>query len=603
MEPARSAGRGGLQELDAGAFRRSAGGWLPFVLLLVLETPACGQSGRPSPQEHGSPNIILISVDTLRRDHVSAYGSSGGTTPALDRLAREGELFLNALSGSNWTLPAHMSLMTGLTAPAHGVEDDLEGLADSVVTLAKVLRKQGYRTCGFASHVYLQARYGFSRGFEKYEVRVDQPASQVTASALDWLKTRDDKPFFLFLHYFDLHWPFRPPPEFARRFSVVPGEAGAALSLFRLHDPRVQVPAEEQRTILALYDGEVAFTDQQIGLLLEGLRRQGVLDRTVVAIVSDHGEEFWDHGAFGHGTHLHGEVTRIPFLLRYPPRIEAGRRDPDLALLSDLPATLLSLAGLPVPAQFTRDGQDLLAPNRDASDRMVVLETTRWGPRRFAVRSLRYKLIGAGIYQPVAFSGSGTRLKPVRLEAVVQPPQLFDLATDPLEMRDLMGRDGYLEVERTLAEALKRHADRNVPGLRLSCTSSQGQVSYSGRVGLEGSLADDEFALLPGPDALVAPVSDGLFRFRLRPNGETLELVFPLAGNGGRMSLQLVRDGHELFHGAFSIPPPGGRRRVEGTPENGCMVWNPARPAWMQHTPVHLGQADLERLRSLGYAQ
>ena len=209
------------------------------VALASLFVAACGTG-------ETRPSILLISIDTLRRDHVGTYGHPRPTTPVLDALASEGAAFENAVSTSNWTLPAHMSMWTGLSPSAHQVEDDRDGLAPEVLTFVETLRENGYATAGFASHAYLEARYGFSRGFDRYAVGIDQRAETVSRQAVAWLDS-EPEPFFLFLHYFDPHWDYRPPIGFDTRFGARRPGAGRFRTLAPFFDPEHSMPGSLRR--------------------------------------------------------------------------------------------------------------------------------------------------------------------------------------------------------------------------------------------------------------------------------------------------------------------------------------------------------------------
>jgi arylsulfatase A-like enzyme len=316
----------------------------------------------------GGPNVLLISIDTLRPDHLGCYGYERPTSPALDALAAEGARFTTAVSPTSWTLPAHMTLLTALPPEVHGVIDDGLRLDASTVTLAEVLRARGYATAGFVSGPYLDAGYGFARGFDHYDdysaVRLSQPAvhrartSPALFGVLDaWLEEwhvapAPRKPFFVFLHMWDVHYDFNPPPPYDTLFDPtytgdVDGED---------FETGTQVyagmPARDLEHVIALYDGEIRYTDEWVGRIVDALRRRGVLDETVTIVTSDHGEEFFEHGMKGHRNGLYDESIRVPLVIRHPTAIPPGTVVDRQVRLMDVAPTVLALTTTPPPPTF-----------------------------------------------------------------------------------------------------------------------------------------------------------------------------------------------------------------------------------------------------------
>lgn len=571
------------------------------LLLGALALAGC----RPEP-----PNILLISIDTLRRDHVSAYGYPKPTTPALDRVAAEGALFENAWSTSSWTLPAHMSAFTGLGPSGHQVEEETDRLPAGVLTLAEHLRDQGYATAGFASHVFLGREFGFARGFEVYDVDVDQRADAVTRRATDWLARRPSRPFFLFLHYFDPHWNYDPPAELARRFD--PGYAGSAFGelefLLGFSDPRTPLPQDVAARIHGLYDGEIRYVDDQIGVLLAALRREGLLDRTVVAVVSDHGEELKDHGSFGHGGSLYAEVARVPMILRYPPRVPRGTRVRPPASLADLPATLSSLAGLPVPGPFRAEALDLaplLAGAREGPRRTLVLESTRVGPKRFALVTpeLRYQPRGSYSYtHPIrTLAGEASDL---HLELTL-PEGLYDLDRDPREQHNLLvnGQPRAQESLASLRRELREHLRRRVPGLYLICRPDKGASGgVWGEVAVPAPLLDEPFGCgLGAGDAVEPEPGSRGARLRLQLVGGEAWVGLPLAPGTSSVGLRLGAGPGAALR-ALRLPRPGEPRLLGRVGAGRCRLVLGLAPMSAEKGRLALPDEQVKRLRSLGYA-
>ena len=294
-----------------------------------------------------SPNVLLISIDTLRADHLSCYGYERPTSPAIDRIASEGVLFERLTAVSSWTLPTHMSLMTAVDPLVHGVLKDDRILALGVPTLSQRFLEAGYSTAGVVGGPYLNALYGFSRGFELYDdysvgdslygashdVETSAATLERAAQWLErWATAEPKRPFFLFVHFWDVHHDYQPPPPYDTLFqpaSIAPEDG----------------PERRARQI-ALYDGEIRYVDDHVGRLLEQVEAAGRRDDTIVAITADHGEELWQRGQRGHRSNLFDEVIHIPLIVRFPGRLPAGRRVTELVRQIDIAPTLLDLAGL-----------------------------------------------------------------------------------------------------------------------------------------------------------------------------------------------------------------------------------------------------------------
>jgi len=454
-----------LRRLAAGAaerlrrWQRNLGFALAALLAVaaLLPAPGGGRGGVASAPP-GAPNILLVSIDTLRADHVHSYGYPRPTTPRIDRLAAEGALFEQAIAPTSWTLPSHLTLLTGVPPEIHGVTLDGRKLAASVPTLAERLRDRGYASAGFVSGAYLDGRFGMAKGFEEYDdyslVRLaGATASEMISSptiarlGAEWLERwhRDGgrRPFFLFLHFFDPHSAYIPPPPYDRMFD--PDYAGelTGQALARDKSPsRFDLSPRDLEHVLALYDGEIAWTDHHVGLVIDQLQRLGALDRTIVVVTSDHGEEFLERGVIGHRTTLYDEVLRVPLVVRYPPRVPAGLRVSRQVRLMDVAPTLLSLAGLGAPTttvgQASRDLSPLLAA-ATASQVPELLAFADLHGQLAAVRTADHKL--------VEDRRTGAR-------------ELYDLRRDPRERVDLARSSPQLQLLRASLEDWQRFCRR-----------------------------------------------------------------------------------------------------------------------------------------------
>ena len=581
------------------------------VLIAAAGLSAC------EAREPRRPNVLLVSIDTLRRDHVSVYGYERPTTPRIDALAGEGTLFLNALSTSNWTLPSHMSLMTGLPPSLHGVEDDGSRLSGQVTTLAQALRQQGYATGGVTSHVYLGKQYGFARGFDHYETHVDQRAESATDHAIGWLESVDEGSFFLFVHYFDPHTDYDPPEPFAERFGATDRELGRIDTLKYHWNPDEPFPEEKLPALLRLYDGEIAYTDHHIGRLLDWLDERGRLDETIVAVVSDHGEDFGDHGTIGHGMHLHGEVTRVPMVIRYPAAVETSRRR-DLATLFDLPVTLLRLAGLDVPEQFELRGVDLGGDRETADgdrekasgDRVAIVESTRWGPKRFAVRHGDRSLMTVGSFRPIIVDDREGGSELAGFGPIPTGPALFDLAADPGESNDLLAAADPPEGVARLGAELTRYLDSSVRGVRMTCTANAGAGGYRVEVRSDASFVDEPFCLdaaagfsLTGLESSFNPRGLAAYGFDVELGPDPVTIFLPVAAESLGLTVRM-ESGAGPPHVAEAVLPDVGISATvpfvaDGAPRCTLEVPDPAMAPSDESS--ELSDEDLERLRSLGY--
>ncbi len=420
-----------------------------FVLLVGLAglAAAAWSIGRapesaPSLEDGRRPNVLLVSIDSLRADHLHAYGYPRETSPAIDALARDGALFRVVVAPSSWTLPSHMTLLTALPPELHGVTTNERRLEPRALTLAEVLRDAGYATAGFVAAPYVRAMYGFDQGFDVYDesivaeglfdslLGVTSPESTrlVTRYLEEWNTAGRKKPFFVFLHLWDVHYDYQPPPPYDTMFD--PDYDGPITGKDFLFDPNIRkgMPERDYAHVLALYDGEIRFVDEHIGRIVDHLRTLGVLDETVVVVTSDHGEEFLEHGRKGHGETLYDEVLLVPLVIRFPPGVARGRVIAEQVRLMDVAPTILALAGVPRPEAFgTPPGTEhgalslasALAPRSpaDVPELVAFSTTTMAKATRSSTRRPDAKLI---VHSP----------GPPR-------PELYDLKNDPREQSNL----------------------------------------------------------------------------------------------------------------------------------------------------------------------
>lgn len=315
---------------------------------LVLGLATCAHRARPV-------NVVIVAVDSLRPDHLGCYGYGKPTSPEIDGLAARGILFERVIGQASWTTPSFGTILTGLYPSQHGALALNNMMRQTVPTLATVLKAGGYATAGFVNAPALSPDYGFARGFDSYDIAEPEArgAARTTEEALAWIARTDARPFFLFLHYFDAHLPYSPPSGYDRFLD--PGYRGAVGSSFdpdRLAPNRETLLADmgtwsaaDWDRVKALYDGEIRFTDDAIGTLIRGLEARGLKGNTLIVFLSDHGQEFFEHGAYGHGHSLYGEVLSVPLVISMAGRLPEGVRVREQVRLVDVVPTILDILG------------------------------------------------------------------------------------------------------------------------------------------------------------------------------------------------------------------------------------------------------------------
>ncbi len=326
------------------------------------------------------PNVLLIVVDTLRADHLSAYGYARATSPHFDRIAQQGVLFERAFSTSSWTLPSHASILTGRYPHEHGaVKDRYDGRFRGI---AEELLHRGYQTGAFsANFLFFSRPSGFGRGFIRFEDFFQTPvdmasrtvfgkkfqmhvlfrlgyrkiigrrrAGDINSALLRWLDRKSDAPFFAFLNYYDSHDPYRPPQPYLSRFSKVPNPGGHINSSTQVLSGKLS--PDQVREEIDAYDGAVAYVDDQIDNLMAELKKRGLLENTIVVITSDHGELFGEHNLYRHRYALYRNLIHVPLVVFAPGRVPAGVRVSTPVSNMALPGTLLELLGANPNSEF-----------------------------------------------------------------------------------------------------------------------------------------------------------------------------------------------------------------------------------------------------------
>ncbi len=440
-----------------------------FLPLLILALAACAKQAAEPPDYGDRRPIVLISIDSLRADRCTPYGHRSETapgeetTPFLAKMAREGALFEKASAASPWTLPSHVTLLTGMHPREHFVRTRKYRIPEELELISGRLKSSGYQTAGFFSGPFLHNVWGFGHGFDVYQPGVaylasreagaqlaeagksneveqihDQShtdaecAEQVITKAMDWLERKDRyrEPFFLFLHLWDPHYDYFPPAEHRARF--LPQDSGRTKGDELLKE-EIPFTDDLKRELLALYDAEIRYTDDWIARLHARFEEWGIADDVILLVTSDHGDEFLEHGNRGHHLTLYEEVMHVPLLIRAPGLVPAGARVSGSVSLADVAPTLLDFAAAtPWTGRSGASLRPLLAGGGgDHSVRMDLLRPTK-----------EIELIG--------WREGGEKLI---FDAKLKVSRIFDLNADPAE-RTSRSFEGWDDPDAFLRRAL-----------------------------------------------------------------------------------------------------------------------------------------------------
>ena len=400
-----------------------------IVAACVLGACSGGGSRSISRKKLRGANVLLITLDTTRADHIGAYGYAAAQTPSLDALARDGVLFEHCITATAYTLPSHSSIMTGLYPASHGVRINGDAaLADTNTTLAERLSAKGYRTGAFVGAFVLDGRWGLSQGFQHYDdyfklgadqrldlAKVQRPANQVVDATLKWLDEPSTKPFFAWVHMYDAHTPYDPPEPFRSRFSGP----------------------------TALYDGEISFADSQVGRLLAWLDQKRLKDNTIVVIVADHGEGLGNHGEDEHGYYIYDYAVHVPLIVRIPGA--ANLRVPAQVRTIDIAPTILEVVTGEAPKDVQGASLIPLVNGQKENQRYAYSESMAtklqygWAAL-YGLRTNEYKFIEA------------------------PRSELYDLKQDPSEFLNRLDSDRRIALQlRGEMARVRQDSDRRAP--------------------------------------------------------------------------------------------------------------------------------------------
>ena len=575
------------------------------LLALVWVGASCTTS-----DEHARPNVVLIIVDALRPDHLGCYGYDRPTSPVMDSLAERAIVFETAIAPAPWTKTSFSSFLTSLHPFQHGVVGWESIMPDTVVTLSEILRDNGYATLAVINMLGITDRFMVLKGTEEVSAaaKYKRDAAKATADAIEMM-TRATQPFFIIVHYFDVHWPYRPPIKFIDQVcsgsSIDPLSARHATKRDSDESPGADTIERE----MLLYDACIRFADQGIGKIIDFLEETGVRQETVVIVTADHGEAFWEHGVGSHGHNLYDEAIRVPLILDYPARYPESKRIKAQVGLIDLVPTVVSLTG--AVDGHRREGSDLtrLIETGAASvnrkpylpcDLILSESTLRKSPDTKSIRASDWKII---------------------IEPATALVELYNLRDDGAEKVNLWGRGGA--IGDSLFRLLQQVPGSSVNGWRLGFTGQPQTAGFRANVrllegarlkGLKRAVAGGEATLEVGQDSTyfrveVRPKRQQLFLFDTEPGNA--RVMFEIISDDGRAAtIYTGRKGTVTGSDAFvldtktatGLPEVFDSNRQSGAP--GAYVWwlHGKAPADVSKSAV-LTPEEKKRLRALGYIQ
>jgi arylsulfatase A-like enzyme len=395
-----------------------------------------------TPQQK-TKNVILVSLDTLRADHLSCYGYPRETTPNIDELTKDSVVFLNTFAPSPWTLPSHVSLFTGLNCINHQVYYNGQKIDPAILTLADVLRQQSYSNGAITGGGFVSGSFGFNKGFDSYRVsgNITTPdsAHRIYEASQNWIRKHKDRNFFLFIHTYQIHTPYLSPAPYNEYFLAKDAEYKRFYQReFRFYQENRYSPVSEKlrQNIIDLYDGGIRYTDEAlIKTLIEGLKALNIYNNTMLIILSDHGEEFYEHNAWAHSHSVYNETIMVPLIIKFFDSEHAGVKITKYARLIDVMPTILDALNIDYPKQYA-DGETLLdlinSKEIDEEERIFLSELATDPidakiPKKTAINQGKNKLILNEAYDPenLAYFSS----PPPKFEKF----EIYDLEADPHE--------------------------------------------------------------------------------------------------------------------------------------------------------------------------
>jgi len=372
--------------------------------------------------------VILVSIDTLRTDHLGCYGYDKAKTPVLDNLAGEGIVFEQAVSLSPWTLASHVTMLSGQNPIAHGVTSIKLSIPQRTYLVQELYANAGYSTGAAVTNFLLSPDYGFDQGFDSYTYLPEKRGEWAAAAARKFIDDNFDEPFFYFLHLYDPHYPYEAPLFYKDLFwknRSMPLDFPESFPEFaRQH---LEMSPEQLEYVIANYDAEIAYSDQVVGQVITELKRLDLYDEALIVITSDHGEEFLDHGFLGHSVTLYEEVLHVPLIVKLPQGRHAGLRVQGQVRVSDIPVFLAARAGLEFPgAHEGIDFSPMLSDSEIDETGPALGFTDLFGPARYSRRSEAWKWISESSFTYGQYE-------------MTSEERIFNLAQDPGEQINLAG--------------------------------------------------------------------------------------------------------------------------------------------------------------------
>ncbi len=409
-----------LRSTDFDRASAGAGVGLGAPRIVAPPTELASEPAVSAPPSDTRPNVLIYMIDTLRADHLGCYGYSRETSPYIDAFASRSVLYERAVAQSSWTRASVASVLTGLWPEAHGAVGRRDRLMEEAVTLADLLSADGYQTAAIVTNPNVYRSFGFDQGFDRWVQFEDnfRNSKFVTRGAIEILDELDrEEPFFLYLHTIDPHHPYIPPPDLRERFA--PDSDALVARILEGRRKEVWLP-EDAPGLRNLYDAEIADNDRNFGALVEALEERGLWDDTLIVLTSDHGEEFYDHGAWTHGKNLRAANLDVPLIVKYPGQTEGVRTAAPAQHVDVLP-TILAHTGTEKPPFV--DGLPLESAAASEPRRPLYSHLQLDGPRSVSLTEGRWKMVQKW--------NAGSQHVASRL--------LFDKLADPKEEVDLSG--------------------------------------------------------------------------------------------------------------------------------------------------------------------
>jgi arylsulfatase A-like enzyme len=600
-----SAGEVGYMKIRPKSRMRHTGFAISFVVLVAVLLSCVPERGLER------PNIVLIVIDALRPDHLGCYGYQRPTSPVIDELADTGILFETAISAAPWTKTSFSSFLTSLYPFQHGVVEWVSIMPDSISTLSEVLHGHGYNTMALVNMLGITDRFKVLKGTDQVSAaaKYKRDAGKATDDAIE-LMAGSPEPYFIIIHYFDTHWPYRPPMKYV---DTIRDQSDP--EPFVIEGPSVDrdggvIPQEVREREVTMYDACIRYVDENVARLVGFLEESGTRDQTVLMITADHGEAFWEHGFGSHGRSVYDEEIRVPLIFNNPVRYRTARRIEEQVSLIDLVPTIVDLAG--AEDSRHREGRNLndlvdtgRSRRREGSflpaDIELCESTLKKAPDTKGIRSNHWKLI---------------------IEPATSLVELYNMLDDPRETENVWGKGGA--VGDSLLRLIEQVPGSGVGGWRLGFVNGDTAVVFSATARLSpGQRFTAVDRLVAGGDFTLEVSDDRTsFHVEVSPNGQQIILFsaepedaaikFEFAVNGEAAS-DLVSAGGERTYPmgevftvtrdeAYAVPEAFGELRRSGK-TGACVWWLPGRRRAEAGETTGLSPEEKQRLKALGYIQ